>query len=104
MEDYGRSMVHYMVGCADIPPSLSLYCFGLRACLKKQWSFTGVLSNQLPQVIYSTYNTSPYGTSSLKMGVVLRPQLDVRWNFLITIHCGLFPSEISSEISFLITY
>ena len=48
----------------------------------------------------SAYDTSPCGTSSLETGVVLRPQLDVRWNFLISIHRGLFPSEIPSGISF----
>ena len=44
----------------------------------------------------SAYDTSPCGTSSLETRVVLCPQLDVRWNFLVTIHRGLFPSKIPS--------
>ena len=40
--------------CASISLSLPLY-WTFRAYLGKQWSFTGVLSNQLPQVIHLQY-------------------------------------------------
>ena len=54
VEAHGRSMGHRMVECASIPLSLSLY-WTFRVRLGKQWSFTGALTNQLPQVIHLGY-------------------------------------------------
>ena len=54
VEAHGRSMGHRMVECASLPLSLSLY-WTFRARPGKQWSFTGALSNQLPQVIHLGY-------------------------------------------------
>ena len=51
VEAHGRSMGHRMVECASLPLSLSLYRT-FRARPGKQWSFTGALTNQLPQVIH----------------------------------------------------
>ena len=51
VEAHGRSMGHCMVECASLPLSPSLYwTFKVRP--GKQWSFTGALTNQLPQVIH----------------------------------------------------
>ena len=54
VEAHGRSMGHRVVECASIPLSLSLY-WTFRVHPGKQWSFTGALSNQLPQVIHLGY-------------------------------------------------
>ena len=54
VEAHGRSMGHRMVECASLLLSPSLYRT-FRARPRKQWSFTGALSNQLPQVIHLEY-------------------------------------------------
>ena len=82
MEAHGRSMGHRMVECASIPLSLSLY-WTFRAHSGKQWSFTGVLSNQLPLVIHLGYvavwNQLP------RDGGGVTSTADVGGKFLITI-------------------
>ena len=54
VEAHGQSMGHHMVECASLPLSLSLY-WTFRARSGKQWSFTGALTNQLPQVTHLGY-------------------------------------------------
>ena len=82
---HGRSMGHRMVECASIPLSLSLY-WTFRARPGKQWSFTGALTNQLPQVIHlgyvATWNQLP------RDGGGVTSTAGRRWKVLITIRHG----------------
>ena len=83
VEAPGQSMGHRMVECASLPLSLSLY-WTFRARPGKQWSFTGALSNQSPQVIHLGYvaawNQLP------RDGGGVTPTAGRRWNCFILLY------------------